>query len=318
MNRSFFTAALLFFSTLLIGQEKVTVLTVTGHVNYFTGASNIGKRVLPGQLLPAIGFLRCDDGASAMLIFNGQRYPVKSQEELDLKKIPKEKKRGNRMGYLGRFFKFIGSSVNNTEDNDKLEKHHERYMTSVGGVRGFGQTEAAIKTFGYLSGPIGGGTVTFHWKYAGQVPFYAFEIWKEGEEERLMMAKVRANQIDVDLDQLSINPGEVYHWKVTATAKDGEEVSTVEVPFSLESEALAELLSGSRLEKMQEKVEEGEKELVVLQQLQEQGFKHAAYSKYESMLQQDADNLLVKRLFASFLVENNDLERAKALIAGIQ
>lgn len=318
MNRSFFTAALLLIGTLLMGQEKVTVLTVTGHVNYFSGASNIGKRVLPGQLLPTIGFLRCEEGATAMLVFEGQRHPIKSKEEFDLKKLPNQKKRGSRMGYLGRFLNFIGSSVNNTEDNDKLEKHHERYMTSVGGVRGFAQNEAAIKTFGYLSGPIGGGMVNFKWNYDGQVPFYQFEIRKEGEKELLFMAKVRANKLSIDLDELSIAEGEVYHWKVSAETKGGTVVSTVEVPFSLEGEALSKLLTGSRLQKMQNAVEEGEKELVVLQQLQQQGFKHAAYARYELMLQQDANNLLIKRLFASFLAENSDLARAKALILDIQ
>ncbi len=318
MNRSFFTAALLLISSLLIGQEKVTVLTVTGHVNYFSGASNIGKRVLPGQLLPTIGFLRCDEGATAMLVFEGQRHPIKSKQEFDLKKLPKQKKRGSRMGYLGRFLNFIGSSVNNTEDNDKLEKHHERYMTSVGGVRGFAQNEAAIKTYGYLSGPMGGGRVDFRWNYVGNVPFYQFEIRKEAEKDLLFMAKVRANQLSVDLDELSIVEGEVYHWKVTAETKEGKAISTVEVPFSLEAEALSKLLTGNRLQKMQKSVEEGEKELVVLQQMQEQGFKHAAYSKYELMLQQDANNLLIKRLFASFLAENNDLDRAKELITDIQ
>lgn len=318
MNRSFFTAALLLIGTLLMGQEKVTVLTVTGHVNYFSGASNIGKRVLPGQLLPTIGFLRCDEGATAMLVFEGQRHPIKSKEEFDLKKLPKQKKRGNRMGYLGRFLNFIGSSVNNTEDNDKLERHHERYMTSVGGVRGFAQNEAAIKTFGYLSGPIGGGIVNFKWNYAGEVPFYQFEIRKEGEEGLLFMAKVGGNHLSINLDELNIVQGEVYHWKATATTQDGEAISTVEVPFSLEAAALSSLLTGSRLQKMQKSVEEGEKELVVLQQMQEQGFKHAAYSKYEAILQQDANNLLIKRLFASFLAENNDLDRAKELLEGIQ
>ena len=318
MNRFYFTAALLLISTLLIGQDKVTVLTVTGHVNYFSGASNIGKRVLPGQLLPTIGFLRCDEGATAMLVFEGQRHPIKSKQELDLKKLPKQKKRGSKMGYLGRFLNFIGSSVNNTEDNDRLERHHERYMTSVGGVRGFAQTEAAIKTFGYLSGPMGGGTVDFKWSDAGDVPYYQFEIRKEGEEESLFMAKVRANQLTLDLDQLSIVPTEVYHWQVSAQAKDGKEMNTVEVPFSVEAEELAKLLTSSRLKKMQEAVEEGEEELVVLQQLSEKGFKHATYSKYITMLQQDANNLLIKRLFASFLAENDDLEEAKALLADIE
>ncbi len=318
MNRFFFTVALLLFSSMLIGQEKVTVLTVTGHVNYFNGTSNIGKRVLPGQILPTIGFVRCDEGASAMLVFEGQRHPVKSKAELDLKKLPLKKKQGNRMGYLGRFLNFIGSSVNNTEDNDKLEKHHERYMTSVGGVRGFAQNEAAIQTFGYLSGPLAGGLVNFHWSYNGAVPFYQFEIWKTGEQDLLLMAKVRANQVSIDLDQLSLVSGEVYHWKVTAQTKAGEDVSSIDMPFSLEPEALAELLTGSRLQKMQKAVEAGEEGWVVLQQLQEKGFKYAAYGRYELMLQQDANNLLIKRLFASFLAENNALERAKELLTGIQ
>lgn len=318
MNRFFFTATLLFFSTLLLGQDKVTVLTVTGHVNYFSGASNIGKRVLPGQLLPAIGFLRCEEGATAMLVFEGQRHPMKSKQELDLKKLQKQKKKGNRLGYLGRFLNFIGSSVNNTEDNDKLEKHHERYMTSVGGVRGFAQSEASIKTFGYLSGPMGGGMITFRWQHDGNVPSYQFTIRKEGQPETILVANVRANEMSIDLDQLSLVPGEVYHWQVRAQTQAGQELSTVEVPFSLEAEALAELLTGSRLQKMKNAVEVGEEELVVLQQLSEKGFKQAAYNKYESMLQQDASNLLIKRLFASFLAENDDLERAKELLAGIQ
>lgn len=318
MNRFFFTAALLLFSSLLIGQEKVAVLTVNGHLNYFSGASNIGKRILPGKSLPTIGFLRCEEGSTAMLLFDGQRYAMKSKQELDLKKLPLQKKKGNKLGYLGRFLNFIGSSVNNTEDNDKLEKHHERYMTSVGGVRGFAQEEASIKTFGYLSGPIGGGTVTFRWHHDGNVPFYQFTIRKEGDEEALLVAKVRATEVSIDLDQLSIVSNEVYHWQVTAQTKEGEELSTVKVPFSVEAEALAKLLTGSRLQKMKKAVEEGEEELVVLQQLSERGFKHAAYSKYELMLQEDPDNLLIKRLFSSFLAENSDLVRAKELIAGIQ
>lgn len=301
----------------LAAQDKVTVLTVNGHVNYFSPSANLGKRVLPGQLLPTLGVLRCDEGAMAMLLYKGQRHPVKNREELNLSELLKKETPKNRMGYLGRFLNFIGSSVNNTEDNDKLERYHQRYMKSVGGVRGFAQQNAAIKTFDYLSGPLGGEVVAFKWVTDEKVSSYVFEITKKGEEELFLVAHTRSNQLALDLGQLNFVPGEVYLWRASAKAKDGREISTVDVPFSFEAEALAKLLSSPRLQKMKKAVEEGEQDLVVLQMLEDNGFQYAARSKYESLLRADPNNGLIRRLYAAFLVRNNDLEAAKEWVAPI-
>lgn len=317
MNRHFFTLLILLCSTVLMAQDKVTVLTVNGQVNYFPRGANIGKRVLPGQLLPTLGVLRCDEGAKAMLVFKEQRHAVNSREELNLVDLLKKEPPKNRMGYLGRFLNFIGSSVNNTEDNDKLEKYHQRYMKSVGGVRGFAQQDASIKTFDYLSGPFDEAVVHFTWTTNEQVPHYTFAITKEGEETPVFIARTRSHELTLDLAQLSFEAGAVYHWKASAMGKAGKALSTVDVPFSVEAEALAELLSSPRLKKMQRAVEEGEQELVVLQALEDKGFKYAARSKYESLLRENPENGLIRRLYAAFLVRNNDLEGAKHGLAGL-
>lgn len=302
--------------SILNAQEKVTILTVNGYVHYFSGANNIGKRLLPGDILSPRGIIRCESDALAVLLFKGKKQKIEAGKELDLTQLAAEKATGNRMGYFGRFLSFIGSSVNNTEDNSKLEKYHQRYMANAkGGIRGWGQGSADIMTYKYLSESVGGEGMLFEWAANENYHGYTFEIREEENNTLFFKAFPRANAINLHLEQLNFLPGALYSWRVKALDTAGQEVSTAKILFSYEPDALADFLASKELARAMEKVEEGEKDLLLVYELEEKRFFYAAYSKYQDMIKQSPENDLYKRLFAAFLIRSENLTAAKEVLA---
>lgn len=317
MKKLVFSIAFIFCTCLaLVAQEKVTILTVNGYVNYFSGSSNIGKRLIPGDIVDPRGVIRSEKDALAVLLYRGKKLKLESEQELDLAKMAKEKTSGSKMGYFGRFLSFIGSSVNNTEDNSKLEKHHQRYMSDAkGGIRGWGQSNADILTYKYLQGPIGGAEVQFEWEAKGNYHDYTFEIVAEESNTLFFKAMPKGNTLNVDLTQLMFIPEANYSWQIKALNEKGEAVSSAKILFSYEPAALSEFLHDEGLERKMTKVEEGEKSIVMVYELEQNGFLHAAYGQYQELVQQSPENTLYKRLYAAFLSRMENLKAAKEVIA---
>jgi len=302
--------------SVLTAQEKVTILTVNGYVNYFSGSSNIGKRLIPGDIVNPRGVIRSEKDALAVLLYRGRKLKLEAEQELDLTEMAKEKNSGSKMGYFGRFLSFIGSSVNNTEDNSKLEKHHQRYMSNAkGGIRGWGQSNADILTYKYLQGPIGGAEVRFEWEAKGKYQDYTFEIREEENNSLFFKAIPSGNTLDVDLSQLKFIPETNYSWRIKALNEKGEAVSSAKILFSYEPVALSEFLRDEGLGRKMAKVEEGEKPIVMVYELEQNGFLHAAYDQYKELVQRSPENTLYKRLFADFLSRMENLQAAKDVIA---
>lgn len=301
--------------SVLVAQEKVTVLTVNGYVNYFSGNSNIGKRLIPGDIVNPRGVIRSEKDALAVLLYKGRKLKLEAEQELDLTKMAKEKTSGTKMGYFGRFLSFIGSSVNNTEDNSKLEKHHQRYMSNAkGGIRGWGQSKADILTYKYLQGPIGGAEIQFQWEAKGNYQDYIFEIKEEESNTLFFKAIPSGNSLDVDLSQLKFTPEANYSWRIKALNEKGEAVSSAKILFSYEPAALSEFLADEGLERKMARVEEGEKPIVMVYELEQNGFLHATYNQYKELLQKSPENTLYKHLFAAFLSRMENLKAAKEVI----
>lgn len=314
----FFLLCLVCICYQLPGQDKITVLTVNGDIRYFDGHSNLGKRVLPGNQLPPRGAIRADKEGMAMLLFKGQRKKLEGGQELELGDLLKTKPKGNKGGYFGRFWGFVGSAVNNTEDNSKLENYHQRYMGNAkGGVKGWGKGAADIEVFGYHSGPLGGEKVDFHWQLKdskeGHIK-YTLEIYEEESNTLFFKAFPRANILSLDIDQYSFKEGAVYSWRVKTVDSGDETLASEKILFSYEPSELAAFLAEERLERALSNLEAGERELLLVYTLEEEGFYHSTFAKYEQLIASAPENDLYKRLFASFLVRMGDLDKAKAML----
>jgi|GEM_PF-2346107 len=305
----------------LPAQDKITVLTVNGDVRYFDGRNNIGERVLPGKLLPPRGAIRADKEGMAMLLFKGQRKKLEGGQEMELGDLLKTKPKGNRGGYFGRFWGFVGSAVNNTEDNSKLENYHQRYMGNAkGGVKGWGKGVADIEVFGYHSGPLGGEKMDFHWQLKepqeGHIK-YTLEIYEEASNALFFKAYPRSNALSLDIDQYNFKEGAVYSWRVKTIDLEDETLKSEKILFSYEPGELATFLAEERLQRALTNLEEGERELLLLYALEEEGFYHSTYAKYGQLVAAAPENTLYKRLFASFLIRMGDLDGAKAMLGSI-
>lgn len=302
----------------LQGQEKFTVVYTQGQVNFFNGSNNIGIRVIPGKLLPAVGVIRCEAGGMAKLIFKGKKHQLESGLEYDLSTLAKDSDTGNTFGFVGRFWNFVGASVNNTEDKKKLEKYHQKYMAEAkGGISGYGEGKNGLLTFDYLAGALAGEKIHFEWMPKEGVASYTFDIQQQVDESLFFKAYPKANGISIDLSQLQFKEGEVYTWEAKGRGADGQIFSTGKIPFSYEVAAFAAFWKDEdRLDEVRSVADE-EKDLLILYQLEEEGFLHAAFTYYQALLQDQPDNTLYKRLFAAFLTRANNLEMAEKILADL-
>ncbi|MEZ5039811.1 MAG: hypothetical protein R2828_07965 [Saprospiraceae bacterium] len=302
----------------LQGQEKFTVVYTQGQVNFFNGSNNIGIRVIPGKLLPAVGVIRCEAGGMAKLIFKGKKHQLESGLEYDLSTLAKDSDTGNTFGFVGRFWNFVGASVNNTEDKKKLEKYHQKYMAEAkGGISGYGEGKNGLLTFDYLAGPLAGEEIYFEWMPKEGVISYSFEIHRQVDKSLFFKALPKSNGISLNLGQLNFKPAEVYTWEAKGEDADGQMYSTGVIQFSYEAEAFdAFWKDEDRLDELRSVADE-EKDLLIVYQLEEEGFLLPAYTYYQQLLKDQPDNTLYKRLFAAFLTRTNNLEMAKKILADI-
>lgn len=305
----------------LVGQDKITVLTVNGDVRFFDGRGNLGKRVLPNDQLPPRGAIRCDKEGMAILLFKGQRKKLEGGQEFELGDLLKTKPKSKKGGYFGRFWGFVGSAVNNTEDNSKLENYHQRYMGNAkGGVKGWGKGAADIKVYGYHSGPLGGEKVDFRWQpkdeQEGHIK-YTLEIYEEESNTLFFKAYPRSNALSLDIDQYNFKEGAVYSWQVKRIDSADESLASEKILFSYEPGELATFLAEERLQRALSNLEEGERELLLVYALEEEGFYHSTYAKYGQLVASAPENDLYKRMFASFLVRMGDLDRAKMMLGSV-
>lgn len=300
----------LFICLGLNAQSKLVVLHVTGQAEYlpFYGAKSV--YLAPGDELEIKGKIKCKGAGSIRLIFDGIPITVTGTKARELDEIVKTATRHSQMSFTGRFFSFLNESVNEGVTDEKLKKHHRRYMNKTsGGIKGFATPDATVKALLLTTGKLPAANVIFKWRNIQGGGPYLFTIQNAAHKD---VAKVltRDTAITLDLDQLALNLDEEYHWMV----ERGEKDHSAQIPFEVCPSPAIEQASEISNDASYQNAGPEERKLMAAFMLEEERFFYAANQIYQQLTQQSPDNAIYRRVYASFLARMDMLPEAEKLI----
>lgn len=308
----------LFFFSLSWGQtDQFTVLYTNSSSGItYTGQGKTNQRVFSGINLPAEGKLFMKSGSWANFLYQEQKKRLEGPATIDLEELAQAIESEEKSTFMGRFWNFLSNSVNQTNDTPKLEKYHKEYLTNArGGISGYVSKKLAIQAPIYFSEIIGESFVQFQWDSISVQEGYTFMIESEENGQVIFKANTRNHHLSINLDELLIDETGVYSWKVAATLTDGKQVSSPTFLFSYAPQEVSSYMLDLQADDDYRDLEPFEQQLFLLQQLEEEGFYHSAYTQYRGLLEEEPENLLYKRLFAAFLARMNALDQAKSQLA---
>lgn len=297
------------FATHLFAQERVYVLHVNGQVEYY--AQQGAKPVLlsPGMELDMKGKVRCKGTGSVKLLSAGKTTVVSGNKMRDLQEVAGKKAGESNTGFTGRFLNFVEESVEESDSEEKLKKHHQQNMNKAsGGVKGYANPAYTIKPLLFASGKLPSSEVTFKWRsVAGDGP-YTFSLLLPGQSPvaQLLVTDTTAT---LDLKQLALDAGEEYEWSVTRGNTAKSAAVTIEVsPQSMEAaqnsiSKLPYYTSASPFEQ----------QMMLAYSYEQNNCFYAANQLYIALFTAEPNNQLVRSLYAAFLARMDMLPEAVAL-----
>jgi len=290
-------------------QNEISVLHVSGQVQYFANAAAKPVNLYPGMLLNISGRIRGKGASTAKLVYEGMPIVVTGSKMQDLKEVVKAAAKGSQMSFTGRFFNFLNESVKEGVTDEKLKKHHRRYMTkSSGGIKGWAKPEYAISPLLLASGKLPKSNVIFKWRNSlGEGP-YTFSLMSE-QNNLIAQLLIRDTSITLDLDQLALDLDEEYTWFVVRGATE----KSVPIPFELcpihpENGALTQ-------ETAYQAAGPAERAYMELFWLEEERYFYAAHQAYQDLLAVEPRNPLLQRMYATFLARLDMLPEAESFIS---
>lgn len=271
------------------------------------------RRVFAGIQLPVDGRLRLVNGAEARLLYRNKKIDLKGPGLFVMATLKSEAEQSVSEGFLTRFWSFISNSIKDTENSEQVERYHRRYLTNArAGISGFAQLDYAITAPQYITGALDEPMITFRWDSVASPHGYTFEILKETAEAPVLTAIVKANRVSVDLSELVLQPSAAYIWKVSARQADRTLLESPSYYFSYQPDQarfFAELKEDADYLSFTPE----EQELYLLYRLEEEGWFHQAYRRYQELSGEDSPSApLYRKMFVSFLARMDALEEAKS------
>jgi hypothetical protein len=301
----------LFFHLGINAQSKLVVLHVTGQAEYlpFYGAKPL--HLAPGDEIEIKGKIKCKGSGSVRLIFDGIPITVNGTKVREVEEIVRTATRHSQMSFTGRFFSFLNESVNEGITDEKLKKHHRRYMNKTsGGIKGFATPDVTVKAILLTTGKLPSANVIFKWRSLQGGGPYLFTIQNAAQKD---VAKVltRDTAITLDLDQLALNLDEEYLWMV----ERGEKDHSAQIPFEVCPSPAVDQHNDLTNEPTYQSASPEDKQLMTAFLLEEERFFYAANQIYQHLTQQSPDNAIYRRVYASFLARMDMLPEAEKMIA---
>jgi hypothetical protein len=313
MKAILFSMLVLCLSSLATAQNNTAiVLHNIGQVQYMSSKNASAARIYPGMELSLNGKIRCLKGGSAKLLYKGQTFNVSSGRLQDISEVVKSASSGSQMGFTGRFWSFITESVQESESTEKLQKHHQRYMSKTSAaIKGYATKKQKADYALLLAGKLPAATVTFRWRTTPGVGAYQFLLADEKGKAVAALA-VRDTMLTLDLEQLVLDYQGEYQWEV----KRGQtEEPVIALPFTLMASNTTEMVRqklSSEPAFQQASVEE--QNLMMAYFLEQDQSFYSAALLYDKLLAQSPDNPLYRRLYATFLARMNMLAAAQTLL----
>ena len=298
----------------LAAQKEVIVLHVSGQVQYYTQYGAKPVLMYPGLELDLKGKVRCKGSASAKLLYNGSTFLLAGSKFKNVQDVVKAAGGASQMSFSGRFFNFVTESVKEGDSNEKLEKHHRRYMSkTAGGIKGYAKPGYAITPLLLTTGKLPSANVIFKWRNtAGEGP-YTFNLLSAANKV-IAQLLVRDTFITLDLDQLALNLDEEYTWSVTR----GERAKSFPIPFMVCPASTMDKQNEISHEAVFKTATPTEQQLMLAYSLEEERCFYSANQTYTHLLAADPDNMLLRKMYATFLARMDMLPEANAFLSSFR
>ncbi len=301
-----------FFLTLsfsITAQESsIIVLNLNGQIEYLIDQSDTVERLFPGMKVSDSGALNLKKGAKVNLLYNGKLIQLDEEGVYELKTLTEKNDKALSMSFAGRFWDFVSVGLSQTDDNETLNDYSKQLLAVTGGVQGYAEEGLSIQTIMPADGNIGAEIVTFNWYHSTKADvYYLFKIYQAEEEQLVFQASIRDTSITLDFTQLVFHPNEVYQWSVEMQEweKDGEGKEMVKSDSkNFEYFLNVDEIIVQKAEKISDykKADDFEKKWMQAIVMEQENFIYDAYNRYLSLRSQHPENLLIKKLFAAFLV----------------
>jgi hypothetical protein len=215
------------------------------------------------------------------------------------------------MGFTGRFWSFITESVQESESTEKLQKHHRRYMSKTSAsIKGYAQQEHTIATSFMTMGKLPAATVTFKWRHTPGTTPYTFRLTTDTGDPVAQLL-TRDTVLTLDLEQLALDFQSEYQW--TVVRENGKE-SSAPVPFELVANTEEKARKSLSLQNDYKSADNTEQRLMIAYYLEQENSFYSANEVYEQLLGSQPDNVLLRRLYASFLARMDMLPEGMDLL----
>jgi len=298
----------LFFQFDMVSQAQITVLS--GQILYYPQAGSNPVLKNPGTQFELKGRLRCKGSESAKMVYNGHYFWVKGSKMRNVQDVINAAVKSNEMSFSGRFFNFLTESVKEGDSPENVKKHHRKYMNkSSGGIKGHVVKEYAITPLLLTSGKLPSANVTFKWRnIAGEGP-YTFNLLAANGKQ-VAQVFVRDTLVTMDIDQLSMDIFAEYEWMVTR----GEGIKSASVSIEVCPDKAKEVQTEISKEETYQKADPIVQQLMLAYSLEEERCFYAANNTYLHALALDPDNVLLRKMYATFLARMDMLPEATAYI----
>ncbi len=308
------------FVFLLIGfslkaqQSTVIVVSVKGQIEYSKDNSIAKERLIPGDKIANSGTIFLPKEAKVDLLYNGKLTSFEKEGTYNLNSVFGKKDNSSNLGFARRFWNFISEGLYSSDDKDALNEYGEQILAVEGGVQGFSLEESTTQIIMPADGKIGIDIVTFQWHRSKNSPaFYHFNIYHSEKETLVFKAITRDTSITLDFSQLVFLSEESYDWFVEEEGEeieDGEQTKSELKTFQYIPNANETIIRKAEKVSDYKKAGNFEKKWMEAVVMEQEDFIYDAYCRYNDLRTQEPDNLLVKKLFATFLVRQNLTQEA--------
>ena len=307
--------SLIFFCTLsLNAQGTITPMHVTGKVMHIKSDNETPVKIQPGFPIQAKGKIRCEANSSVKLLYNGKTFVFKGENTLDLnQEVVQKASATSSLGLSGRFWNFITSSMEGTEDEKKLEKHHRNAMaTTHAGIKGWAIGQFAMGVDLVYTGQFGKGDIQLKWGEF-DTRFYTLVLTRQSDNAEIARIRTSSNSCKINLEELDMSNGK-YEWQAFAGDPEKETPSTPVVLFDYQPGGEAELLNRTRNHPAYKDALEIEQALMEAFALEEARYFYSAGNVYNRLSESHGSNMLVRRAHASFTARMGKLELAQSML----
>lgn len=302
---------LLFFfvSTLASAQDQVfRVISCSGDVNVMVKDSSQSTKLYSGQLLTAQGILNIGENSSVKIISKDKPIILDQKGQYDLESLYSQSNKMS-MSFTGKFWQFIMDGLKGSDSKKNMKNYYKDYMAVSGAVKGYVDSERRLAISEPYSGIITEEILHVEWHYEGEPTQFHVFIEDKTDSDTVYHIKTMDTSLDLLIDQELLDNEKQYYLKVVNSdgIYDAIDVSWSKVDEEKVSKRLKSIVG-------YEEASPNEKEWMRAVVLEMEGYNQQSYKSLQQLLNQNPDDLHLKKLLATFLIRQGEIVEAETLM----